>query len=250
MRYITLIIFAITLVLTGCSANEKDVANTGAKNLEPIKVNIVIHPSPIEINKEVTFEATVTQGNEKVDHAENVEFEIWRSDEENHKKIKGDPQGKGIYSIKHTFTNVGKYNVIAHVTANDLHTMPQREFEVVDLNGDSEPQSQPEANADHHHGTGLLIHFMNDEGIKANQEAELMAHISYKNTPLQGARVRFEVWMEGQEKHEYIDAFEGGDGEYSAVKNFSEQGQYNIKIHVEEETSGIHDHQLETVTVQ
>lgn len=250
MRYITPIFLAIALVVTGCSAADKNEANTGAENLEPIKVDIVIHPSPIEINKEVTFEATISQGNEKVENAENVEFEIWKTDEESHQKVKGEHQGDGIYSIKQTFTTVGTYNVIAHVTANDMHTMPQREFEVVDLNAKSEPQTQHEANADHHHGSELLIHFMSDEGIKANEEAELKAHISYKNTPLQGARVRFEVWMEGQEKHEFIDASEVGNGEYSVVKNFSKQGQYNIKVHVEEEKNGIHDHKLETITIR
>ncbi|WP_458412419.1 FixH family protein [Schinkia sp. CFF1] len=248
--------FALFLVMlftvVGCSnANESgSKTNTGTKEIEPVAVDLAIYPSPIEVNQEVTFEATITQGDEKVDDASDVEFEWWKNGDEKHTKIKADHQGNGIYSIKQTFSETGSYNVISHVTARDMHTMPQRQFEVVDLNNKNGAQPEADAHMDHHHeGTDLMIHFMTDEQINKNVETQLEAHITYKEAPLQGARVRFEVWKDGAEKHQYIDATEGNEGEYTAKETFSEAGSYNIKIHVEEKTNEIHDHKVEKVTI-
>lgn len=244
------------LVISGCgTTEEKQESNTGSGEIALVGVDIAIHPSPIEVNHEVTFEATVTQGDEKVDDASDVEFEIWKDDEENHEKMKAKHQGEGIYSIKKSFANVGTYHVVAHVEARDFHTMPQRDFDVVDLTAmqteaDKETEPQPAAEGDHHHGTDLLIHFMSEEEMKVNEESKLQAHITYKNAPLQGARVRFEIWSEGQEKHEFVDAVENENGGYSALKTFNEQGQYNVKVHVEKKEIDLHDHKEEKVTIQ
>ncbi|HHY72928.1 MAG TPA: FixH family protein [Bacillus bacterium] len=255
IRYLA-VFFVMMLAITGCSnVNENNVnkekTKAGTEDIKPISVDVAIYPSPIEVSHEVTFEATVTQGDEKVDDASDVEFELWKNGEEIHEKIKAEHQGDGIYSIKHSFAETGTYNVITHVTARDMHTMPQREFNVVDLQGQKNVQPKQEtAVADHHHhGTDLLIHFMGDEEIKVNEEAQLKVHITYKKSPLKGARVRFEVWKDGQDKHQFIDATEDKAGEYSAKEIFNEQGTYNIKVHVEEEKNKIHDHQVENLTV-
>lgn len=244
------IIFTIIFAIAGCSNADKKQSDISAESIEPLDVGITIYPTPNEVNQEVTFEAAVTQGDDKVDDAQSVEFEIWKNDEESHEKIKGELQKDGIYAVKKTFKEAGTYQVIAHVSARDMHAMPQREFDVVDLNQQSEakPESAPEA--DHHHGSELLIHFVSVAALKANEQAELTAHITYKGAPLQGATVRYEVWLEGETNHEYIDATESKSGEYSSVKTFDKPGLYNIKIHVEEESNKLHDHKLETVTVQ
>ncbi len=202
MKYYA-IIFAIMLLISGCgTTEEKQESNSTVDEFVPISVDISIYPSPIEVNKEVTFEATVIQGNEKVVDASDVEFEIWKEGEENHEKIKSEQQEDGIYSIKKTFADIGTYHVIAHVTARDMHTMPQRDFDVVNLSAmhtesDAETDHQQQAaDGDHHHGTNLLIHFMSED-LKVNEESKLQAHITYKEAPLLGARVRFEVWSEG-----------------------------------------------------
>jgi hypothetical protein len=243
------------LTIAGCgTTEEKQESNSGVEEIMPVAVEISIHPSPIEVNSEVTFEAAVTQGDEKVEDASEVEFEIWKNDEENHEKIKGEHLGNGIYSIKKSFANVGAYHVIAHVQARDMHTMPQRDFDVVDLTAmqtetDTKTEHQHAAEGDHHHGTELLIHFMSNEDIRVNEESALQAHITYKDAPLQGANVRFEVWPDGQEKHEFIDAVENKIGEYSALKTFNEKGQYNVKVHVEKKDNDIHEHKEEKVTI-
>ncbi|WP_394237526.1 FixH family protein [Niallia oryzisoli] len=79
----------------------------------------------------MVIEALVTQGDEKVEDAKKVEFEISKSGQENSEKIIGKHQGNGIYSITESFQEAGDYSVIAHVTSRDMHTMPKKEFTVL-----------------------------------------------------------------------------------------------------------------------
>ncbi|MED3550342.1 FixH family protein [Cytobacillus praedii] len=121
------LLFAILVFtfISGCSKESK------LPELIEVKVEL---PSVIMINKEVELQANVTQGKEQVSDADKVEFEIWRegqSDEE-HKKIEAEINKDGNYYIKETFKETGKYFVIAHVTARDMHTMPKVEFEVAE----------------------------------------------------------------------------------------------------------------------
>ena len=80
------------------------------------------------VNEEVVNEALVTQGDEEVKDANEVKFEIWKSGQEEHKKIIGKHQGNGIYSITKTFQEEGDYSIIAHVTARDMHNMPKKDI--------------------------------------------------------------------------------------------------------------------------
>ncbi|HJV44376.1 MAG TPA: FixH family protein [Bacillota bacterium] len=44
--------------------------------------------------------------------------------------------------------------------------------------------------------------------------------------------VKFEVWKDGEEKHEMIDAENKGKGVYTALEKFHEPGVYHIMYHV------------------
>ena len=121
------LLFAILVltIISGCSKESE------LPELIEVKVEL---PSEIMINKEVEFQANVTQGKEQVNDADKVEFEIWKegqSDEENN-KIEAEINKDGNYYINETFKETGKYFVIAHVTARDMHTMPKVDFEVVE----------------------------------------------------------------------------------------------------------------------
>lgn len=95
-------------------------------------VEVVIEtPETIKVNEEVVIKVLVTQGDEKVEDADKVEFEINKSGEETSEKIIGRHKGDGIYFITKTFQDVGEYSVIAHVTARDMYNMPKKEFTVV-----------------------------------------------------------------------------------------------------------------------
>jgi hypothetical protein len=125
MKRILFLSLCVLFVLAGCSKDEK-------LDELPEFVEVVIKtPETINVNEEVVIEALVTQGDEKVEDAEKVEFELWKSDQETHEKILGEHQGNGIYTIKKTFQEAGDYFVIAHVTARDMHNMPKKEFRVI-----------------------------------------------------------------------------------------------------------------------
>ncbi|MCM3570535.1 FixH family protein [Neobacillus mesonae] len=259
MKYkslLMLVIASIMIIAAGCgTAKEKD---TGSQNQEPpamIEVALKINPENPEPNKEATISATVTQADEKVDDADEVTFEIWKDGQEKHDKIPGEKKGDGVYSIKKSFSEAGKYFVISHVTARDMHNMPQKEFTVGDVKADDtqakssdhHDDSQASGHDDHHDAAGVSMHFTADDQIKAKEKTTLSVHLQKDNAPFGGARVRFEVWKGNEKKHQFIETKESKTGEYEAETDFSSSGEYSVKVHVEKEE--VHTHEVHTITV-
>jgi tetrahydromethanopterin S-methyltransferase subunit B len=121
---LVLLSFLCVLVLAACTS-QKDKENSIPKMLE---VKLSITPEKGEANQPVTFNAMVTQGKEKINDADEVTFEIWRSMDPNHEKIEVKKGKDGVYSLSKTFQQNGTYYVISHVTARGMHTMPKKEF--------------------------------------------------------------------------------------------------------------------------
>ncbi|GAA0480205.1 hypothetical protein GCM10008986_00890 [Salinibacillus aidingensis] len=125
--------FLLILFFTGCGTQEEKgtKSKTDDEQLQMIDVSLQL-PSSIQVNEEVPLKAAVTLGEEKVEDATYVKFEIWKkgSAEENHEKIKAEHKGDGVYSITKTFSESGTYNIIAHTQARGMHNMPKEEFTV------------------------------------------------------------------------------------------------------------------------
>ncbi|WP_462411900.1 FixH family protein [Neobacillus sp. Marseille-QA0830] len=123
LSIMTLLLFCL---MAACSKNEDP------KNDIPdiVNVELSITPDKAHANETVTFEAKVTQGNEAVTDADEVVFEIWRSKDENHEKIKVAHAKNGLYRLEKSFPQDGTYYIISHVTARDMHTMPKKEFTI------------------------------------------------------------------------------------------------------------------------
>ena len=70
---------------------------------EPLKVEILT-PDKLPVNQESILEARLTQGDELVNDAQEVQFEVWK---ENNKKqsemIDGKLEKDGVYTAKKTF---------------------------------------------------------------------------------------------------------------------------------------------------
>lgn len=134
MKKKTALLVIAILLLAGCgqqnAADHNHDQGSNPPSLQPVEVQISIQPEQAESGKPVTILATVTQGDEKVDDADEVVFEIWRDDEQQHEKLDGTPENNGVYSVSKTFEHPGLYNVIAHVTARDMHTMPLEKITV------------------------------------------------------------------------------------------------------------------------
>jgi tetrahydromethanopterin S-methyltransferase subunit B len=116
--------FLCVLALASCSS-QKEKQSSIPKMLD---VNLAISPQKGVVNQSITFKATVTQGKERVNDADEVTFEIWRSMNPNHEKIDVKKGENGVYSLTKTFQQDGTYYVISHITARGMHNMPKKEF--------------------------------------------------------------------------------------------------------------------------
>jgi hypothetical protein len=122
---LNVILFTLLLsFLTGC-AQEEQPSDEVPQFLD---VKLSVNPEQGQINEPVLFEAKVTYGDEAVTDADEVTFEVWRSNDENHEKIKIEHGENGIYSLEKSFSQEGTYYIYAHVTAKRMHNMPKKEF--------------------------------------------------------------------------------------------------------------------------
>lgn len=126
MRYllVTLIIVFVSLFTIACSQQEVD------EEPQFLDVQLEASPEKADVNEEITFEAKVTYGTEEVNDADEVKFEVWRSQAEEHEKIVVEHAENGVYRLKKSFAEEGTYYIIAHVTARSMHNMPKSEFVV------------------------------------------------------------------------------------------------------------------------
>lgn len=238
--------------MIGCNNQEEQ-----NEEVQFIEVDIQV-PDKIEPNESVELGALVTLGDEKVEDAQEVKFEIWEQGQETeHEMIPGKHAGDGLYMITKSFGKDGVYYVVAHVTARDMHNMPRKEVIVGDAKAQTEEtveqEEQNHGSEDHHnhghhhaHGT-LIIDFQKEDTITLEQPTDLKVIITNEDQPLTGANVRFEIWKQDESKHEFIPAEEGNAGEYSFSHVFPKAGIYSIIIHVEK--GSLHEHIEKTVEV-
>lgn len=132
---------AMLILLVACSTQQKP------KEAVPqmLNVELSVHPEKGKVNQPISFEAKVTQGTEKVTDADEVTFEIWRSNAKKHEKFDIKQPTKGIYQLKRAFKQEGTYYIISHVTARGMHTMPKKEFVV---GKPSQPETANSSSAD------------------------------------------------------------------------------------------------------
>lgn len=119
---LTLVLFVAIVFLAACSSESKE------EEVQILDVNLTINPEKAEVNEPVIFEAKVTYGKEEVTDAEDVKFEIWRANDENHEKVAVEHAENGIYRLEKSFTEEGTYYIYSHVTAKNMHSMPKKEF--------------------------------------------------------------------------------------------------------------------------
>jgi hypothetical protein len=116
-------------IISACN-NKEQQEQADDKVPEFVEVNLSVTPEPGKANEPIVFEAKVTQGEENVEDADEVKFEIWRAKDEKHEKIEVEHSEDGIYRLEKAFEQEGTYYIISHVTARDMHNMPKKEFVV------------------------------------------------------------------------------------------------------------------------
>ncbi|MBB6452345.1 hypothetical protein HNQ94_000790 [Salirhabdus euzebyi] len=123
----------LLFILTACngSNNSNEDPDTQVKGATSEMLDVLIRvPETVTADEEVTIEALVTQGDDLVENADEVVFEVWRSGEDDREMMESIHQGDGVYSINTIFDEQGTYFVVAHATARNMHHMPRQEITV------------------------------------------------------------------------------------------------------------------------
>src|SRR5699024_5051956 len=135
------------------------------------------------------------------------------------------------FTTEVTFDHYGIFEMYAHTTAHDMHTMPKKEIVVGeggdydDVDGDNGYQTE-----------GFDLHFMEPENTIIGEEIELVVHLMMEDDELEGAEVHYEIWNdENSDDTDMIAANETVAGEYAATYTFEEANTYHIHIHVEDD---------------
>ncbi|MED4402276.1 FixH family protein [Metabacillus fastidiosus] len=118
-KFIILLASLFIIVMAGCS-NGKE---------EPIEVTFQISEK-IKVNEEITMEALVIQGEEKLADVDHVQFEIKKSGQKEPVMVNGIYKGNGLYRGNYTFKEEGTYTVISHVMVRSQMIMPDKEVTV------------------------------------------------------------------------------------------------------------------------
>jgi hypothetical protein len=119
-------LFIVMAVITACSKQDERNSEEFVPQILDVQVNI--NPENGEVNKPILIEAALTYGDKKVTDPDEIEFEVWRSQAEKHEIHTPKHFGDGVFRLEKTFSEEGTYYVYVHVTAENMHTMPKKEF--------------------------------------------------------------------------------------------------------------------------
>jgi YtkA-like len=128
----TAILILVVLFIAGCSQDQA-VNSSKAEQEESVDVNEqlnveLILPEKAKVGESIEIKALVTQGNEAVDDAHEVVFEIWKEEEKDHSEMMDYTEyEEGYYSIKISLDEPGVYHIQPHVTARGMHIMPVKQ---------------------------------------------------------------------------------------------------------------------------
>ncbi|WP_025786216.1 FixH family protein [Sporosarcina sp. D27] len=253
-RHLAISTALIAVLATGCGQNDTDVNASEDEEVvvEPITVELTV-PETGEAGQAIQLAAAVTQGDEKVKDASEVEYEIWEDGKkEDSWKIKSNQKTDGLYEAEAKFEHDGLYHVQVHVTARDMHTMPMKEITIGTgaVEGEAGTEAEGEESHEHHHGTeGFSMHFMEPEAVKVNESAMMSVHLQQDEKPLEKARVRLEVVINDKtDEAQWVKLTEEKAGEYAGDVTFETAGTASVTVHVENE-EGLHEHETHEITI-
>ena len=148
--FILLIIFSIGLA--ACNSETDDNVDMDEEELAVLEVDLQATDS-IEVGETLDILAEVTFGDEIVTDADEVDYEIWEKGEKDDSYfLEADNQEDGTYTAETSFDEDGIYHVQVHVTARDMHTMPEQEVTVGEGGDYSHIDEDEEEHHDMDHG--------------------------------------------------------------------------------------------------
>ncbi len=131
-RFLAIGSILTALLLGACGTNEeqKDQGATSSDEVpEILEVDLTV-PETAVAGEEVTFTASVTQGEEIVEDANEVKFEVLNLSSGEKEMIEASLNEDKLYTIDYTFKTNGTYDITSHVTARSMHTMPTKQISI------------------------------------------------------------------------------------------------------------------------
>lgn len=120
----------VLLITAACGTENGNETAEDEEELTALEVNFEVPDSAVA-GKTIELKATVSYGDELVEDADEVLFEVWpEGNEDDSWEVEGIHQGDGVYIAETTFEEEGTYEAYAHTTARDQHTMPLISIEV------------------------------------------------------------------------------------------------------------------------
>lgn len=238
------------IVLSACNSESDNTSEETEEALPMLEVEFEL-PEAAGVDEEIAMEAVVTYGDEKVKDADEVMFEFWeKGNEDDSTKIEAKNNKDGTYTARTTFDRDGVFEMYAHVTARDLHTMPKKSITVGEGASEENGHATVDDEQEQAHADGFAMHFMEPENIKVDADTGLMVHLQMEEENFEGADVQFEIWNDDvSDKHEWVEAEEVEPGEYTGAHTFAETGTYSIQIHVTDD-NGLHEQEEHEVEVE
>ena len=234
-------VFMISILLAGCNdTSQKNNSNNQDEVPQMIEANLNV-PDKAEMGEEVALAVTVTQGKDYVEDANEVKFEIWKEGEKNSSElIEANHTEKGKYISNYKFLENGIFHVQSHVTARNMHTMPEMTIQIGDEAAHHEHAEGSDEHSQDHHDSDVTIHLDTPEHVNTTEPTSLSVHIEKQQQPLMKANVRFEIFQEASNPA-WVDTKEAANGEYKADYQFPSSGKYTVRIHVTND-EGLHEH--------
>jgi hypothetical protein len=249
----SMLLTSLMFFSVACGESESDSGPTNVSdiNLDPLEAELII-PETAEPQETVTLQTKVTQGEEIVDDASEVIFEVWIDGEKSDSDmIEADLPGvDGLYEVTYEFTEEALYKVQPHVTARGSHVMPvgdvivgdvEVEEEIHEANSNEQTHDEGENSVSHDHlDESLTLDWKTMDSVSVNEEVTLSVEIQWNDDPWVQGDVRFEIWKHGDEIRQWIDGEEVEDGHYESLHLFSDEGDYHVMVHLEDDE--IHEH--------
>lgn len=258
MKKVLSVLLLVSLIVVLVACGDSELENSGPTNvndinLEPLEAELII-PETADSGDELTLQVIVTQGEENVDDATEVMFEVWIDGEKSDSEmIEADLSVvNGKYEVSYTFTEEALYNVQPHVTARGSHVMPVGNILIGDVEIDEENDEDDHNDHEHRHDEhlheSLTLEWNTTDFASVDDNVTVSVNVEWEDGAWVDGDVRFEIWKHGDELREWIDGEEVTPGRYETVHSFSNEGDYHIMVHLEDES--IHEHVQYSVTIK
>ncbi len=213
-----LVIISFLFILTACD-------DDGLDGL--IMPEVDFEPQPIaDVGETVLLEAVVTYDGEPVLDAQEMNFEYWLEDDQEHSKtVDAINNQDGTYTIEVEFEEEGEYWIYAHTTARDIHTMPKRSIKVGAAENKTEETNIEEKN--------IIVDLELPTQAEKNTEQRILSKVKDKTgSPVKGASVRYEIKNLSSQDIEWLIA-KDEDSTHLIDYSFTDSGEYEVSAYAE-----------------